>query len=65
MTKFELENWICNLQNAAADVVALFGEKTVQDVLNKYSADSIEDFAPCYNSKTFDELDFWAGDACN
>lgn len=42
MTKFEQENWICNLQNAAAAVAAHLGEETVKHVLVKYGADSIE-----------------------
>lgn len=63
MTKFEVENWICNLQNAAAAVAAHLGEEAVKHVLNKYGADSIEGLAPCYYSEAFDELDFMASDA--
>lgn len=63
MTTCELENWICNLQNAAADVAARFGTETVRHILNKYGTDSIEGLAPCYYSEAFDELDFMASDA--
>lgn len=63
MTKYELENWICNLQNAAAAVAARFGTETVRHILNKYGADSIDGLAPCYYSEAFDELDFMASDA--
>ena len=63
MTKFEVENWIYNIQNAADDVAARFGMETVRHILNNYGADSIEGLAPCYFSEAFDELDFMASDA--
>lgn len=52
-----------NLENAAAEVAALLGKETVQHVLQKYSARSIEDLSPYYYSEAFDELNFIANDA--
>ena len=63
MTNFEKENWICNIENAAADVAALLGKETVRHVLRKYGASSIENLAPQYFGEVFDELDFMANDA--
>ena len=57
------KDWIINLENAAADVAALLGKETVQHILQKYDAKSIEDLSPCYYSEVFDELDFMANDA--
>ena len=63
MTKSEKENWLCNIQNAAAEVAALLGDITVQHVLQIYGARSIEGLNPAYYSEVFDELDFMAADA--
>lgn len=63
MTRFEKEHWLCNIQNAAAEVAALLGEDTVRHILRKYGADCIENVAPHYFSEVFDELDFIANDA--
>ena len=63
MTNFEKENWICNIENAAADVASVLGKETVRHVLQKYGAASIENLAPHYYSEVFDELDFMANDA--
>lgn len=63
MTRFERENWLCNIQNAAAEVTALLGQETVRFILQKYGARSIEDLSPCHYSEAFDELDFMASDA--
>lgn len=52
-----------NLENAAAEVAALLGKETVQHVLQKYGARSIEDLSPYYYSEAFDELNFIANDA--
>lgn len=56
-------DWISNLENATAEVSALLGRETVQHVLQKYGAKSIEDLNPCYYSEAFGELDFMANDA--
>ena len=57
------KDWIMNLENAAAEVAAILGKETVQHVLQKYSARSIEDLSPYYYSEAFDELNFIANDA--
>ena len=57
------KDWIMNLENAAAEVAAFLGKETVQHVLQKYSARSIEDLSPYYYSEAFDELNFIANDA--
>ena len=57
------KDWIINLENVAADVATLLGKETVQHVLQKYGAKSIDDLSPCYYSEVFDELDFIANDA--
>ena len=57
------KDWIINLENAAAEVSTLLGKETVQHVLQKYDAKSIDDLSPCYFSEVFDELDFMANDA--
>lgn len=62
MTRFERENWLCNIQNAAIEVATLLGEETVRHILRKYGARSIEDLSPCHYSEVFDELDFIAND---
>ena len=48
------KDWIINLENAAAEVSTLLGKETVQHVLQKYDARSIEDLSPCYYSEVFD-----------
>ncbi len=59
------KDWIINLENAAADVAALLGKETVQHILQKYDANSIDDLSPCYYSEVYDDLDFMANDARN
>ncbi len=56
-------DWIINLENAAADVATLLGRETVQHILQKYGARTIEDLNPAYYSEVFDELDFMANEA--
>ena len=56
------KDWIINLENTAADVASLLGKETVQHILQKYDAKSIEDLSPCHYSEVFDELDFIAND---
>ena len=59
------KDWIINLENAAADVATLLGKETVQHILQKYNAKSINDLSPCYYSEVFDEFDFMTSDACD
>lgn len=63
MKMMSKNDWIINLENAAAEVATLCGKKTVQHVLQKYDARSIDDLSPCHYSEVFDELDFMANDA--
>ena len=63
MEMMSKKDWIINLENAAAEVSTLLGKETVQHVLQKYGARSIEDLSPCHYSEAFDELDFMANDA--
>lgn len=56
-------DWISNLENTAAEVATLCGKETMQHVLQKYDARSIDDLSPCHYSEVFDELDFMANDA--
>ena len=63
MKMMSKKDWIINLENAAAEVAVLLGQETVQHVLQKYGARSIDDLSPCYYSEAFDELDFMANDA--
>ena len=62
MTRFERENWLCNIQNTASEVAALYGSETVTYVLQKYGASSIESLNPVYYSEIFDELDYMTTD---
>ena len=57
------QDWIINLENAAAEVTAFLGRETVQHVLQKYGVSTIEDLNPVHFSEAFDELDFMANDA--
>lgn len=56
MTKFEKENWLCNIQNSAEAVSKQIGYDTVEFILQKYGANSIKDLSPCYYSEVFNEL---------
>ena len=56
------QDWIINLENAAADVATLLGREIVQHVLQKYGARTIEKLNPAYYSEAFDELEFMAND---
>ncbi len=62
MTRIEKENWLCNIQNAAKKVAAIYGAETVIHILKKYDAHSIEGLSPVYYTEVFDELDFMASD---
>ncbi|MGN1140926.1 MAG: hypothetical protein ACI4TF_06980 [Oliverpabstia sp.] len=56
MTKAEKENWLINLENAAADVASEYGADVVKGILSLYNVHSIEDLSPCYYSEIFSEL---------
>lgn len=59
------EDWIINIENAAATAISFFGKEAVQHVFKKYGAYSAEDLTPTHYSEVFDELDFMAHDACD
>ena len=59
MTKFD---WITNIENAAAEVEKKLGRSTVEFVLQKHGASSIEDLSESHYSEVWDELDFMAND---
>ena len=61
MTKQEKESWLCSIRYAAAEVAARFGEEALQQKLQQYGADAIEELPHCVFSEVFDELDFMAG----
>lgn len=63
MTKREKENWLCNIQSAAQEVSFHLGKDTVQHVLQRYNATSIDDLCPSDYAEVFNELDFIATDA--
>ena len=63
MKMMNKQDWIINLENASAEVAVLFGKETLQLILQKYEAGTIEDLSPAYYSEVFDELDFMANDA--
>lgn len=63
MTEFEKEMWRCNIQNAARDVVNIYGTEVVLHILRKYGARSIESLSSVYYTEVFDELDFMVIDA--
>ena len=58
MTKAERDNWLVNLQNAAAYVAKELGWETVRFVLNEYGggASSIETLRPCYYEAVYNAL---------
>ena len=58
MTKYERENWLCNIQDYATRVAEQFGWETVRFVLNEYggSASSIETLIPSYYEEVWNAL---------
>ena len=59
MTKLD---WITNIENAATKVEKKSGRSTVEFVLQKFGASSIEDLSESRYSEVWDELDFVAND---
>lgn len=62
MTKYDKQNWIDSIQNAADEVASQLGNDTVEHILRKYGASSIKSLSPYYYTEVFDELDFIAND---
>jgi hypothetical protein len=59
MTK---EDWLINLENAACEVSERLGYSTVEFVLGKYGASSIEDLSEVDYPAVWDELSLMAED---
>lgn len=56
------QDWMISIQNDAEEVAEHLGNETVQFILGKYGATSIEDLSPSHYDEVFDELDFIAND---
>lgn len=56
MMKDERTNWIVNIENSASIIEAEIGAETVNYVLEKYGAKSIEQIASSDLSEVFSEL---------
>ena len=56
MTRDERTNWIANIENTASFIESEIGAETVNFVLEKYEAKSIEQIASSDLSEVFSEL---------
>ncbi len=56
MTKTERENWLCNIQETATLVSRQASWGTVESVLRRYGASSIEKLRPSDYPAVFSEL---------
>ena len=56
MTRAERENWIINIENAASYIASEIGAETVDFVLEKYGAMSIDEISDSNLSEVFSEL---------
>lgn len=56
MTRDERTNWITNIENTASFIASEIGAGTVNFVLEKYGAKSIEQIASSDLSEVFSEL---------
>lgn len=56
MTRAERENWIINIDNTASVIETAIGAGTVDFVLRKYGAKSIDDISDSDLSEVFSEL---------
>ncbi len=56
MTRKERSNWITNIENTASFIESEIGTETVNYVLEKYGAKSIEQIASSDLSEVFNEL---------
>ena len=56
MTRDERNNWIMNIENTATFIESEIGAETVDFVIAKYGADSIEQIASSDLSEVFSEL---------
>ena len=56
MTKSERENWLCNIQETATLVARQTGWGTVESILRRYGASSIEELKPSDYPAVFSDL---------
>ncbi len=56
MTKQERNDWLINIENTASFISSEIGNETVDFVLEKYGAKSIEQIASSDLSEVFSEL---------
>ncbi len=56
MTRFERENWIVNIENAASFISSEVGEEAVESTLYRFGAGSIDDITDTDLSEVFSEL---------
>lgn len=56
MNRSERENWITNIDNTASFITSEIGSETVDFVLGKYGASSIEDISDDDLLEVFNEL---------
>ena len=56
MTKSERENWLCNIQETATLVARQTGWGTVESILRRYGASSIEELRPSDYPAVFSDL---------
>ena len=62
MTKYELKNWIINIENTATAVEARLGSAVVKSVFKRYDAHGLYDLSPSYYSEVFGDLELIAND---
>ena len=53
MTRFERENWIVNIENAASFISSEVGEEAVESTLYRFGAGSIDDITDTDLSEVF------------
>lgn len=56
MTKHERDNWIVNIENTAAAVIAQLGQAFVDSVFRRYGAHGTWDLSPGDLPEVFSEL---------
>lgn len=57
MTQADKDNWIFNIESAAAEVSQQLGSDEVEFVFMKYGATCIDDLAPSKYASVFSELE--------
>jgi len=57
MTAKERQNWLINIENAAAAAAEEAGGEVVRSVFQRYDAQSLRDLSPRYYSEVFADLE--------